>query len=181
MEDGPRNHAESPRRCLAPGMAGMDMASAGATIGRVGRRRRDVLRASAVAIAALSLYAAVSRTAAPIRADRAAVQARSASTPRDLVPAARFSLVPLIEAARRVIPEDAVYTVVVGESPRVDALTAEAVQPMLSYGLAPRRYTPQLADADWVITYHQSSEALGVKVGREVGLDADGNAVRVAR
>jgi hypothetical protein len=169
------------RADMASAMARMDMAWAGASIGRVGSRLRDVLKVSAVAIAALSLYAAVSRTAAPIRATRGALRANAGSTPRDLAPAARFSLVPLIAAAKRVIPRDAVYTVVIGKNPPVDPLTAEAIQPMLSYGIAPRRYTPQLADADWVITYHQSSEALGVKVSREIGLDADGNAVRVAR
>jgi hypothetical protein len=51
----------------------------------------------------------------------------------------------------------------------------------MRYWLLPRRYSDDIHDVDWVITFHHPSESLGVPVRREVGLGPDANAVEVAR
>ena len=82
---------------------------------------------------------------------------------------------------RERLPGGAVYTVVVGDDSRTPPLWHEALAPLLQYWLLPRRYTPDLADADWVATFRESSERLGVSVTRELGLGPDGNAVELRR
>ena len=84
-------------------------------------------------------------------------------------------------AAARVLPRDATYTVVLGDSPPLSALERDGVVTFLRYWLLPRRYTPDLRQAQWVIAYHHSSETIGVPYRREIGLAPYVNTFRVAR
>ncbi len=132
-------------------------------------------------IVAICLYSAAGRIRPVVEAAHSAVTTASGSqAQRDLAPAGTWSLIAFVTAARRVIPRNATYAVVIGQDPPTDGLRVLAIPPLLWYSLAPRKYTQDIQAAQWVITYHHSPESLGVKVGREVGLDADGNAVQVA-
>lgn len=139
-------------------------------------------RVGAVIVVALSLYAAAWRVSPVLRGACDALRSSPGSaTARELAPADPWSLAPFIEAARQAVPAGATYAVVVGQDPPTDALRASAIPGLLDYALAPRRYTLNVHQAQWVITYHQSSEKLSVNIGKEIGLGADGNAVEVRR
>jgi hypothetical protein len=96
----------------------------------------------------------------------------------DLDPLSSYISTGTIVLARETIPPDATYTVVVGNTKLDDP---GVVGVMLRLWLAPRRYTDRLASAQWVVAYHESSEALGVPYTREVGLGPDANAVELKR
>ena len=99
---------------------------------------------------------------------------------RELAPAATHDVSPMaLTLAAQTIPPGATYTVVVGKTPPVGSTTALAIPIIFQDRLLPRRYTPTLADAQWVVTYHQSSERLGVPYKREIGLGPDANAVEL--
>jgi hypothetical protein len=81
--------------------------------------------------------------------------------------------------ARRIIPRDATFAVRVGYDPPVDSSIVEAIPGLFQYWLLPRRYTPDSHSAQWVVTFHHSSETLGVPIRREIGLGPDANLVEV--
>jgi hypothetical protein len=108
---------------------------------------------------------------------------RAAGTPTPLVreadldPLAQFVPTATLVHAAQAIPRDATYTVVVGQDPPVEL--PSDVETAFRFWLPPRRYTPNAADADWIVAFHVSSEDLGVPVAQEVGLGPAVNAVRV--
>jgi hypothetical protein len=83
--------------------------------------------------------------------------------------------------APRLIPADATYTLVVGDITPLPPYIHQGLPHLMRYWLLPRRYSDDIHDVDWVITFHQSSERLGVPVRHEFGLGPDANAVEVAR
>jgi hypothetical protein len=143
---------------------------------------RDRSTAVAATVIALAFGSAIWQLPHVVRSDDHALRAASSSLiERDSAPADGFGLRQVATAARHVLPPDALYTIVVGSVPSpVDSLTALAVYSIVPDSLLPRRYTPDLHTAEWVITLHASSESLGVKVRREIGLTPDSNAVQVA-
>jgi hypothetical protein len=83
--------------------------------------------------------------------------------------------------ARELLPRDATYTVVTGDIPPPKLYESEGIVGFLRYWLLPRRYTPDVAQAQWVITYHHPSETVGVPYKKEIGLADYVNAFRVTR
>jgi len=83
--------------------------------------------------------------------------------------------------AARIIPRDAVFSVEVGDDPPAAPAVVEAVPGVFRYWLLPRRYTPNLHDAEWIVTFHHSSETMGVPIRREIGLAPYSNLVEVGR
>jgi hypothetical protein len=97
----------------------------------------------------------------------------------DLDPLALYVPTQALVRARELIPPDATYAVVVGDDPPV--ADPAGVLSVFRFWLPPRRYTDRVAEADWVIAYHHSSETLGVDYSRELGLSASANVVEVRR
>ena len=129
----------------------------------------------AAVVVAFELWTAVSHTVAFAR-----VGYQNARGPRHLVrdadldPLSYFAPTQALVAATRVIPRNATYTIVVGhEEPGPPKGIVNAI---FQFWLVPRRYVASLARADWAITYNQSSEALGVRYSKELGLGPGVNA-----
>jgi hypothetical protein len=83
--------------------------------------------------------------------------------------------------AAKLLPRDATYTVVTGDVPPPKVYESEGIVPFLRYWLLPRRYTPDPAQAEWVITYHHPSETVGLPYEKEHNLADYVNAFRVTR
>jgi hypothetical protein len=138
-----------------------------------------------VLVVAIVVVAAELAAAFGVIGDYARFGWRSFCTPTPLVrdadldPMAQFVPTATLVHAARTIPPDATYAIVVGNDPPVE-LPGD-VRAAIRFWLVPRRYVERAADADWVIAYHTSSEGLGVKVGRELGLSPYVNAVEVKR
>src|SRR5262249_51256319 len=136
---------------------------------------------AAVAVA-LALAAAAYRVPGVVRTAYGAVSAPGKSTQaRDLgfVFGWQSELVAIRAAA--LLPRDSIYTIVAGDPPPPKLYESEGIVPFLRYWLLPRRYTPNLAQAEWVITYHHPSETVGVPYRKEIGLADYVNAFRVTR
>jgi hypothetical protein len=133
--------------------------------------------ASLVAVALLTCARPASQ-AVRVGLDSLRAPARSLSE-RELL--ARPDAIPetYLLLAREQLPPDALFSIAVGDE--LSELEELMVVRFLPYWLAPRRYTPDLTAADWILTFRRSSETLGVPVADEIGLGPDGNAVRVAR
>jgi hypothetical protein len=86
-----------------------------------------------------------------------------------------------IAKAERMIPRDALYSIATGESPPSDPSFAAAVPGVFRYFLLPRRYTPDVHQARWIVTFHHPSETLGVPVEREIPLTQFTNLIEVGR
>jgi hypothetical protein len=97
----------------------------------------------------------------------------------DLDPLAYFASTQALVQARKSIPRDATYAVVVGRDLSPSARTAVGFA--FRFWLLPRRYTTQRKRAQWVIAYHHASETLGVPYVKEIGLAPDVNLVEVRR
>lgn len=72
-----------------------------------------------------------------------------------------------VVAARNVIPLQDTYYVAAG--PHAPERTADAMSYVSSWAtlnLLPRRQTPRIDEATWVIVYGASRDSLGVRVGR---------------
>jgi hypothetical protein len=110
------------------------------------------------------------RTAEPSVAKRELAPADSIGVPNDL----------LVNASR-VIPLDATYAVVVGQTPPTPPPLDVGLPDLVHYWLFPRRWTGNARAADWIVAFHESSELLGVRVAREIGLSDAANAVEVGR
>jgi hypothetical protein len=114
------------------------------------------------------------------RAGKEGVQRRSNLVrSADLDPLAAYVSTGALALARETIPEDATWALVVGKNPPV--IDPGAIRVAFRFWLQPRRFTRRLEDADWVIAYHASSEKLGVRYSREVGLGPAANALEVER
>ncbi len=97
----------------------------------------------------------------------------------DLDPFAYFAPTQSLVAAQRIIPESATYTIVVGhEQPGPPKGIADDI---FRFWLVPRHYTTNIRNADWAITYNESSESLGVPYTKELGLGPGVNAVKLGR
>jgi hypothetical protein len=79
------------------------------------------------------------------------------------------------------IPPGAMYTVRVGSGPPLPGDDDLAIQPALQFLLLPRRYTPRLGQARWVIAYHRPVSSIRVASSRQISLGADGTLIEVAR
>ena len=130
----------------------------------------------------ISLAVPVQRAPSVVRAGYDRLTAPSESwTARELKPAAANGVsTEALPLAEHELPRTARYTIVTGNAPALDPDTAVAVRQVLAYWLLPRLYVPDLHAVRWVITYHEPSESLGVKVVREIGLGPDANLVEVA-
>lgn len=81
------------------------------------------------------------------------------------------------------IPTGATYTIVLGNDPPLLGDTRTAVQPIFQFWLLPRRYTPKLGQAQWVIAYHRarSSIDVGRPIAKEIDLENDATLLEVGR
>ena len=141
--------------------------------------RRSLIAVAAVA-AAIELFAAAGNVRNVVRAGREAFAERSDRVrDADLDPLASYASTGALVLARQAIPPGATYAVVVGKAAHVE--DPGATRAAFRFYLQPRRYTTRLADAQWIVTYHASSESLGLRYTREIGLGPDANLVQVAR
>jgi hypothetical protein len=97
----------------------------------------------------------------------------------DIEPLRFFASLPALETAVRLIPPDETFAVVVGNDPPLDADTAASIQPIFRFWLLPRRYVANPRQAQWVITYHHSSESLPFPYVSETGLGPEANLLRI--
>jgi hypothetical protein len=147
---------------------------------RFERATRSLVLVVAAVIVTAELWAAVTNVRPYAR-----IGYRNLATPNPLVrdadldPLASFTSTGALVRATQAIPRDATYAIVFGNDPPV-ANPAEA-RVAFRFWLQPRRYVRRAADADWVIAYHRSSETLGVRYSREVGLTPGVNVVEVTR
>ena len=88
--------------------------------------------------------------------------------------------VEVVERTEELVPRDASYTIVFGDQIPVES-GGIGVRQGLVYFLLPRRWTNDHERAEWVLAWGESSEALGVRVRREVGLVPGVNLVEVER
>jgi hypothetical protein len=145
-------------------------------LGRAGPVAAAVVVAAALAAAAVELPGAIGDTA------DAARDGRPGRAERELAPAQGLDIPDeMLLRVRRVIPEDASFAVVLGDSIELTETQQTGIPQFLRYWLLPRRFEDERDDADWVIAYGQSSETLGVPVVEEVPLAEAINAVRVRR
>jgi hypothetical protein len=92
---------------------------------------------------------------------------------RELQPArtARLADPRLFVAAQSLIPEDALYFVMIGKRPVVsDPVVRRSVRPFARYWLLPRRLTRDVAEADWILSYRADLRASGLRFERVVPL-----------
>jgi len=144
--------------------------------------RRVSLAGIAAAVVAVALVSALLRTRDVVRTSYDAVTAPGESQQaRDLGFVFGWQSRMAMANAAKVIPRDAVYTVVLGDSPPIESFERDGVTPYFQYWLLPRRYTGTLADAQWVIAYHHSSETIGVPYRKEIPLAPYVNTFRVVR
>jgi hypothetical protein len=147
--------------------------------GRAGGQARALVLLAAI-LAAGELFVAVSHVLL-----FAQVGHKNLTGPRHLVreadldPFSYFAPTQALVAAQDVIPRDATYSIVVGNE--AAGPPVEIADDIFRFWLVPRRYTSDLSQAQWVITYNAASEALGVPYTREIGLGPGVNAVKLAR
>ena len=115
-------------------------------------------------------------------ARRLADEAARARLDRAVAPARSVDIsVEALAGAQRLIPPDATYAIAIGETQPLLPVQREALPPLAAYWLLPRRYTPSVHDAEWVIAYAHPTETLGVAVADEAEV-AEGTVVaRVVR
>jgi hypothetical protein len=136
---------------------------------------------TAVAVVVVALVSVQGRARETLESGR---QALSTSMPsraeRELgsPPLGGMETEPLV-LARRLIPTDATYAVVVGDVTPLPQYLHEGLPILFEYWLLPRKQSTDVRKVDWIITFHQPSESLGVPIRREVGLGPDANAVEV--
>jgi hypothetical protein len=107
---------------------------------------------------------------------------RETAADREIAPAYSLSLPPsVLRGAAAVLPPDALYTIVVGDTVPLPGALPEAIKPLLAGWLFPRRFTGDLEMANWVIAYGTPSETLGVPVRRETQVEAGVVVVEVDR
>jgi hypothetical protein len=143
--------------------------------------RRFSARDGAVVIAALALIAAGSQSPAIARAGWANLTRHAESTTNRQLAAVVFSQAPnsTFLTAARIIPRNAVYAVVVGQDPPNPSDFKFAIPTLFQYWLLPRHYTRDIHKAQWVISWHHSSETLGIRYSEELGIGDDSNIVKV--
>jgi hypothetical protein len=138
------------------------------------------LNALALAAVAVSVWQVVPGTRDTIDAARDLRHETVAD--REIAPAYALSMPPgVLRGAASVLPPNARYTIVVGDTVPLPGALDQAIKPMLASWLLPRRFTGDLAQADWVIAYGSPSETLGVRVRRETEIEAGVVVVEVDR
>lgn len=145
-----------------------------------GAHRLSAVTAVAVAVVAIELFTAATHISLFARVGYKNLRAPSHLVrDADLDPFAYFAPTQALVAAQRLIPANATYTIVVGhEAPGPPAGVANEI---FRFWLVPRQYTRSVRDADWAITYNESSESLGVPYTRELGLGPGVNLVKLGR
>ena len=144
--------------------------------------KRFSLRDGAVVIAVLALIAAGSQ--APKIARLAWSQATAPSeslTNRELAAVIIAQDPTMFQKAATIIPRNATYSVVVGNEPPTSADFHELLPFLFQYWLLPRRFTRDVHDAQWVISYSHPSETLGVPYSEELNISPTANVVKVKR
>ncbi len=145
-------------------------------LGSVGPFVARIVVALALVAAALELPGAVGE------AIDAVADGRPSRAERELAPGQGLGIDgDMLLRVRRVIPEEASYAIVFGDSIPLNEIQLTGIPQFLRYWLVPRRFEDERDDADWVIAYGHSSETLGIRVAEEVPLSELVNAVRVAR
>jgi hypothetical protein len=144
------------------------------------------LRVAAALVAAAALGGALYRVPALVRISHHSLKQPGMSLEdADLDPLKYFVSIGALVTAENTIPRGATWTIVVGhdpplgDTPAQSADLATAIPPIFRMWLLPLRYTPKLHKAQWVITYHHSSESLGIKYSKEIYLSYDANLLKV--
>ncbi len=125
---------------------------------------RDLSRAAAALIVALSLLSAVKQLPDSVREvdSRVRDNAELSGLERDLAPARFVGLNPtIILRAEELLPPDAVFYVARGPG---QSSTLDAAAPFSAYWLLPRRHTDDPHQAEWILSFGADPAALGVDV-----------------
>lgn len=143
--------------------------------------RRFSVRDGAVVIAVLALIAAGSQVPVIARSGWSHLHEHVPSTTDRELAAVVYSQAPnsTFLAAAHDIPRNALYSVVVGEDPPNPFGFKVAIPALFQYWLLPRRYTKNIHKAQYVISWHHSSETLGIRYSEELGIGADSNVLKV--
>ena len=142
--------------------------------------KRLSLRDAAIVMAVLALIAACSRVPHTAR-----LGWKSAKTPANSVLNRELAAVVYAQdpemflKAAQIIPRGATYSVVVGNSPPTSSSFHEAIPLLFQYWLLPRRFTPNIHAASWVISYSHPSETLGIRYSREINIGPTTNIDKV--
>jgi len=140
---------------------------------------RVPLAGAAAVVVALALLAAAARAPGVVQLAYDSVTAPGQSaTQRELAPFSSGLDVELL-AATRAIPATATYTIVFGSA--VAPSDVSGANSAIQYWLLPRRFTPDISAAQWVIAYDQAPETLGVHYRKVIPLGPDVNAFKVVR
>jgi hypothetical protein len=140
------------------------------------------LTAVAAVFVCVALAAAVDKAPSVVRAAYDSTTAHGPSwNAGELGPSFAWETSEEMVNADRTLPRTATYTIVFGNQPPLMDIERTGILPLFRYWLLPRRYTPHLRDAQWVITYHHSSETIGVPYKKEITLGPDANTFRVTR
>jgi hypothetical protein len=139
------------------------------------------MRDGAVVIAVLALIAAASQTPVIARYGWSHLNEQVPSTTARELAALAYSQAPnaTFLTAAKDIPRNALYSVVVGEDPPNPAGFDVAIPGMFQYWLLPRRYTKNIHKAQYVISWHHSSETLGIRYSEELPIGDGSNIVKV--
>ena len=136
----------------------------------------------AAVVAVLALVAAAGEAPGIVRAAYNSVTSHGPSwNSGELGPSPAWETSEEMTNATKVLPRNAVYTIVFGNLPPLMPIEQTGILPLFRYWLLPRRYTPNLRDAQWVITYHHPSETVGVPYKKEISLGPDANTFKVTR
>ena len=142
--------------------------------GRAGRIIAGILIAAALAAADAEIPAAIGSVADALE------DGRPSRAERELAPGSGLGIPgDMLLRVREVVPEDASYAIVFGDSIPLNEIQLTGIPQFLRYWLVPRTFEDERDDADWVIAYGHSSETLGVPIAEEVSLADAINAVRV--
>jgi hypothetical protein len=143
--------------------------------------RRFSIRDGAVVIAVLALIGAASQVPVIARSGWSHLNQTVPSTTDRELQAVVYSQAPnsTFLTAAKDIPLNALYSVVVGEDPPNPAGFTVAIPGMFQYWLLPRRFTKNIHKAQYVISWHHSSETLGIKYSEELPIGDDSNIVKV--
>src|SRR3954468_21766844 len=116
---------------------------------------------AATLVAAVALIAAVVRVPPPIRSAHASVAApRESFLQRDLHPdwwPQRY-IFRLAVGSMSLIPRGATYTIVKTDDAQTADIVRDGLLGLLQYALMPRRYTGNINEAQYVITWDHPSE-----------------------
>ncbi len=146
------------------------------------------LRVASALVAAAALGGALYRVPELVRiAHHYSRQPNLSVESADLDPFKAFASIGALVMARNTIPPGATYTIVIGNDPPLADNPAqvtdlmEAINPIFRTWLVPRRYTPKLQQAQWVIAYHHPSNTLRIKYSKQIYLSYDANLLEVVR